>query len=58
MTIDNRAAAAVSKNLENLMLHNTPGTTELNDLVDAVQFMKKSSLSMWRDPHWCRDIFR
>lgn len=43
MKIDNRAASAVSKNLENLLLHNTPGNTELNDLVDAVQFMKKKS---------------
>ena len=41
MKIDNRAASAISKNLENLLLYSTPGETELNDLVDAVQYMKQ-----------------
>lgn len=47
MTVDNRAATAVSKNLENLLLKNTPGEIELNDLVDAVRWMKTQS---WVDP--------
>ncbi len=41
MTVDNRAATAISKNLENLLLYRTPGEIELNDLVDAVRWMKK-----------------
>ena len=41
MTVDNRAATAISKNLENLLLYHTPGKVELNDLVDAVRWMKK-----------------
>ena len=47
MTVDNRAATAVSKNLENLLLKRTPGEIELNDLVDAVRWMKTQS---WVDP--------
>ncbi|HEY6951451.1 MAG TPA: DPP IV N-terminal domain-containing protein [Bacteroidota bacterium] len=41
MTVDNRAATAVSKKLENLLLYRTPGEVELNDLVDAVRWMKQ-----------------
>jgi dipeptidyl-peptidase 4 len=40
MKIDNRAATAISKKLENLILYKTPGEVELNDLVDAVKWMK------------------
>jgi dipeptidyl-peptidase 4 len=43
MKIDNRASTAISKKLENLLLKKTPGEVELNDLVDAVQWMKKQS---------------
>lgn len=41
MTIDNRAATAISKKLENLVVRNSPGEVELNDLVDAVRWMKQ-----------------
>jgi dipeptidyl-peptidase-4 len=41
--IDNRAATAVSKNLENLLLRNMGGTIELNDLVDGVRWFKQQS---------------
>jgi len=41
MRVDNRAATGISKTLENLLLRQTPGSTELNDLVDAVRWMKK-----------------
>ncbi len=41
MTIDNRAATAISKKLENLILKRTPGEVELNDLVDGVRWMKQ-----------------
>ena len=47
MTVDNRAATAISKSLENLLLYKTPGEIELNDLVDAVRWMKQQS---WVDP--------
>ena len=47
MTVDNRAATAISKNLENLLLKRTPGEIELNDLVDAVRWMKTQP---WVDP--------
>jgi dipeptidyl-peptidase-4 len=43
MKIDNRASTAISKKLENLIVKKTPGEVELNDLVDAVQWMKKQS---------------
>lgn len=39
--IDNRAATAISKKLENLLRLNSPGPVELNDLVDAVRELKK-----------------
>lgn len=39
--IDNRAATAVSKKLENLLLGNMGGSVELNDLVDGVRWFKK-----------------
>jgi dipeptidyl-peptidase-4 len=41
MTVDNRAATAMSKKLENLLLYRSPGEIELNDLVDAVRWMKQ-----------------
>jgi dipeptidyl-peptidase-4 len=41
MTIDNRAATAISKKLENLLLYRSPGEIELNDLIDAVRWMKQ-----------------
>jgi dipeptidyl-peptidase-4 len=41
MTVDNRAATAISKKLENLLLYRSPGEIELNDLVDAVRWMKQ-----------------
>ncbi len=41
MTVDNRAATAISKKLENLILKRTLGEVELNDLVDAVRWMKQ-----------------
>ena len=41
MKIDNRAATGISKKLENLLLHNSPGEVELNDLVDAVRWLKQ-----------------
>lgn len=47
MTVDNRAATAISKTLENLLLHRSPGEIELNDLVDAVRWMKQQP---WVDP--------
>ncbi len=43
MTIDNRAATAISKKLENLIVKRSPGDIELNDLVDAVRWMKQQS---------------
>jgi dipeptidyl-peptidase 4 len=39
--IDNRAATAISKKLENLLLYRSPGETELNDLVDGVRWLKQ-----------------
>lgn len=39
--VDNRAATGISKKLENLLLRRTPGPVELNDLVDAVRWLKK-----------------
>ncbi len=39
--VDNRAATGISKTLENLIHMRTPGEVELNDLVDAVQWLKK-----------------
>lgn len=39
--VDNRAATGISKKLENLFLYRTPGEVELNDLVDAVRWLKK-----------------
>jgi dipeptidyl-peptidase-4 len=41
MTVDNRAATAISKKLENLIVKRSPGEIELNDLVDAVRWMKQ-----------------
>ncbi|MEX2088647.1 MAG: DPP IV N-terminal domain-containing protein, partial [Bacteroidota bacterium] len=41
LKVDNRAATGISKKLENLFLSRTPGEVELNDLVDAVQWMKR-----------------
>lgn len=39
--VDNRAATAISKKLENLLLHRYIGEVELNDYVDAARWMKK-----------------
>jgi dipeptidyl-peptidase 4 len=39
--IDNRAATAISKKLENLLLYRSPGEIELNDLVDGVRWLKQ-----------------
>jgi len=39
--IDNRASTAISKKLENLLLHNMSGSVELNDLLDGVRWFKK-----------------
>jgi len=41
MIVDNRAATAISKKLENLLLERSPGEVELNDLVDAVRWMRQ-----------------
>lgn len=38
--VDNRAATGISKTLENLLHRRTPGEVELNDLVDAVRWLK------------------
>ncbi|MEX1138100.1 MAG: DPP IV N-terminal domain-containing protein [Bacteroidota bacterium] len=43
LRVDNRAATGISKSLENLLLNRTPGEVELNDLVDAVRWMKQQS---------------
>jgi dipeptidyl-peptidase-4 len=41
LKVDNRAATAISKTLENLLLMRSPGEIELNDLVDAVRWLKQ-----------------
>jgi len=41
MTVDNRAATAISKKLENLFLKRSLGEVELDDLVDAMHWMKR-----------------
>jgi len=38
--VDNRAATGISKKLENLVVNREMGDVELNDLVDAAQWMK------------------
>jgi len=43
LRVDNRAATGISKKLENLLLNRSPGEIELNDLVDAVRWMKRQS---------------
>lgn len=40
VTIDNRSATAISKKLENLVLNQMIGPIELNDLMDAVKWVK------------------
>lgn len=40
LLVDNRAATAISKRLENLILGDCYGTTELGDLLDAVKWLK------------------
>jgi dipeptidyl-peptidase-4 len=40
MGVDNRSATAISKKLENLVLHGEYGTSELSDLLDAVKWLK------------------
>jgi dipeptidyl-peptidase-4 len=39
--VDNRASTGISKTLENLLLYRALGEVELNDLVDAVAWLKK-----------------
>ncbi len=39
--VDNRASTGISKKLENLLLYRALGEVELNDLVDAVRWLKK-----------------
>jgi dipeptidyl-peptidase-4 len=39
--IDNRAATAISKKLENMLHLQSPGPVELNDLIDGVRALKK-----------------
>jgi len=41
MGVDNRTATAISKKLENMVLHDGYGTSELSDLLDAVKWLKK-----------------
>ncbi len=41
--VDNRSATAISKKLENLVLKQQASDCELNDLVDATQWLKKQS---------------
>lgn len=41
--VDNRSATAISKKLENTVLKKQASDGELNDLVDAVQWLKKQS---------------
>jgi dipeptidyl-peptidase-4 len=43
ITIDNRTATAKSKKLENLVLNQMIGPLELNDLMDAVKWVKSQS---------------
>ncbi len=51
--VDNRAATGISKTLENLVVNREMGDVELNDLVDAAQWMKKqpyvdsSRIGLW-----------
>ena len=40
LSVDNRAATAISKKLENLLLHRYIGEVELNDYADAARWMK------------------
>jgi len=40
LRVDNRSATAISKKLENLILREGYGTTELADLLDAVKWLK------------------
>ncbi len=46
-SVDNRSATAISKILENKILFKAGGEGELNDLLDAVQWLKSQS---WIDP--------
>jgi dipeptidyl-peptidase 4 len=41
MHCDNRSATGISKTLEQLVLHRMVGSVELNDLVDAVRWIKR-----------------
>jgi dipeptidyl-peptidase-4 len=43
MKVDHRVSSAISKKLENLINRHAHAEVELNDLVDAMQFMKKKS---------------
>ena len=46
-SVDNRSATAISKKLENRIVEQMYGNSELNDLKDAVRWFKKQS---WIDP--------
>jgi dipeptidyl-peptidase-4 len=43
LQVDNRSATAISKKLENIILKDGYGTKELNDLLDAVTWLKKQA---------------
>ena len=47
LRVDNRASTGQSKKLENLILRDGSGATELRDLLDAVRWLKAQS---WVDP--------
>jgi dipeptidyl-peptidase-4 len=41
--VDNRSATAISKDLENTILRNSVGPSELNDIFDAVRWLRSQS---------------
>jgi dipeptidyl-peptidase-4 len=43
VSVDNRSATAISKKLENIIVKDGYGAKELNDLVDAVRWLKEQS---------------
>ena len=47
LQVDNRSATAISKKLENTILHQAWGAKELADFLDAVKWLKSQS---WVDP--------
>jgi hypothetical protein len=56
MAVDNRASPGISKKLENLLFKRALGEVELNDLVDAVRWMKSQPNFFMADrsdhPYW------